>query len=669
MNRNPAQTEAICHGDGPMLVLAGPGSGKTTVITGRVRHLIEHYGVHPEQILVITFSKSAALEMRERFDSLTGHAYSGVHFGTFHACFFHILKLAYQYNASHILRDHEALAILTDIFARIRPDYAAERDLVRNVLQEFMRYKGSYTLCSEEERAAFTPVSCDRDTFFGAYRAYEKELRTRGRVDFEDMLYLTYELLSQRPDILAFWQERYRYLLIDEFQDINELQYRIVQLLTAKHRNLFVVGDDDQSIYGFRGASSKLMLHFPDDYPDCKRVLLDVNYRCRPAIVEAAGNLIRTNTDRFAKTIHAAKPAGEPVHFPVFESVLEENEYVVGGITELLRSAVPPSEIAVLYRTNLQLRSLGEQLLRHGIPFSVHGVLPCLYENPYVLIVLSYLRVALGSRKRADLLPMLNKPNRYVERSMLRSTEIDVDALIASYEACGKRYVADRLRLLSVQLAKLSRMNPYAAIHYIRHVIGLNEYLMDTCDNSEEIFETLDELMENARHFTNIGDFLDYIQEYYESYREQTTVRKQVAEEGIVLTTFHSCKGLEFSYVYICDCNELLTPHKKALLPEHIAEERRLFYVAMTRAKERLVLCRVKKRFGRAMEPSRFLGEIQLPVSALIPGARVVHKQFGVGTIVHRDGDRLQLRLDRHLLPKTLSLRHCIESQLLSPAP
>lgn len=648
-----------------MLVLAGPGSGKTTVITGRVRHLIEQHGVHPDQILVITFSKSAALEMKERFDSLTGHAYGAVHFGTFHACFFHILKQAYNYNASHILKESEAWHILAEILAKLSSDYASEGDLVRSILQEFMRYKGNYALCTPEEKAAFSPLSCDRDTFFAAYREYEATLRRQNRVDFEDMLLLTYELLSARPDILAFWQERYSYLLIDEFQDINTLQYRIVQLLTARHRNLFVVGDDDQSIYGFRGASSELMLRFPTDYPDLRTVLLNINYRCRPAIVEAAGNLIATNTRRYEKRLVPAKDSGAPVAFPVFDSVYEENAYLLREISGLLADGTSPSEIAVLYRTNLQMRSLSEVLFKHGIPFTIRGVLPCLYDSPYVQVILSYLKLALGSHSRADFLAVANKPNRYVERTMLSAPDIDLEELITYCYDNGKDYVGERLRTLQIQLASIARMNTYAAIHYIRHVIGFNEYVADNIHNSEEVLELLDECMETARQYVHIDDFLDHVRTYRENYRELATQKTAPGEEGILLTTFHSCKGLEFTHVYICECNELLTPHKKALLPEHIVEERRLFYVAMTRAKEHLVLCRVRKRFGRAMEPSRFLGEILLPAAKLIPGAKVSHTQLGIGTILKRNADHLTVRFEGHLLPKTLSLRYCIENQLL----
>ncbi len=665
MNSTPAQAEAICHGEGPMLVLAGPGSGKTTVITGRVRHLIEQHGVHPDNILVITFSKSAALEMQERFDFLTRHAYHGVHFGTFHACFFQILRHAYHYNASHILKENESLRLLTSVMSELSSDYAAEPDLLRTILQEFMSYKGNYALSTEAERAAFSPTSCEKELFFTAYRRYEQALRRENRIDFEDMLFMTYELLTARSDILAMWQNRYEYILVDEFQDINLLQYRITQLLASPQNNLFAVGDDDQSIYGFRGANTALMLHFPNDYPSCKTVLLDTNFRCRPAIVQASGNLIATNVHRYPKKLHSAKQAGDPILYPVFESVSDENDFIRHEISTLLTDGVLPSAIAVLFRTNLQMRSLSEVLLRHGIPFTIRGVLPCLYDTPHVQTVLSYLKLALGSTSRNDYLAVANKPNRYVERTMLADSEINLDELIQSCHQHGKDYIGERLQILQQHLHTISRMNPYAAIHYIRHVIGLNEYLADTLLSPDEAMEQLEELMENARSFAHIGDFLEHVTQYREEYQKHNVERTK-KEEGVLLTTFHSCKGLEFSYVFICDCNELLTPHKKALLPEHIAEERRLFYVAMTRAKERLVLCRVKKRFGRDMEPSRFLGEILLPANQLVPGARVIHKQLGSGRIRARVGNHLTVQFEKHLLPKTLSLQHCIDSGLLT---
>ncbi len=666
MNSNQGQTEAICHGDGPMLVLAGPGSGKTFVITSRVRHLIEHLSVHPEHISVITFSKSAALEMKERFDLLTNHSYPAVTFGTFHACFFRILQQAYNYSTSNILKESESMRLLTDILSRIAPELSEDRDLVVGVLNEILSFKGNYALSSEAERAAFRPVSCDREHFFAAYRQYETTLRRENRIDFEDMLLLTYELLSERGDILAYWQQRYHYLLIDEFQDINRLQYRIVQLLTGASRNLFIVGDDDQSIYGFRGSNPEIMLSFPKDYPDCKQVLLSVNYRCRPEIVAAAGNLISASADRFPKQLTSAKAPGLPVEYPVFETVAEENAFLADRVVTLLSEGIPASEIAILFRTNLQMRSLAELLGRRGIPFRIRGVPPCIYDNPYVTVLLAYLRVALGSRNRRDLLAIANKPVRYIERSMLHEEETDLDELIAYCDTHGKEYVAERLRRLLYDLDAICRMNPYAAIHYICHVVGFHSYLADNIHNPEEALETVREFMDSAKEYARLEDFLSYVQDYREHYQEHFRTQDDSREDSILLTTFHSCKGLEFEYVFLADCNELLTPHKKALLPEHIAEERRLFYVAMTRAKEQLMLCWVRKRFGREMEPSRFLGESRLSVNAFRPGVHIRHKQLGNGTVRHIDGDHMTVRFDRHLLPKTLSLRYCIEAQLIS---
>ena len=256
---NSAQEEAIRHKDGPMLVLAGPGSGKTYVITNRVKHLIEECLVPPEEILVITFSRAAAGEMKQRFDTLTGGLYPGVTFGTFHACFFHMLQYARGYGADSILREADAISVLGEIMTEIRPEYAEDPALVRDIYEEILRVKCSVLDTTQVEQLKYKPSTCDEKTFSEAFKRYLEALRVRRKLDFEDMLLLTRELLTEDDAVLAFWRKRYRYLLVDEFQDVNRLQYEIVRLLAGTDGNLFAVGDDDQSIYGFRGSDPQIM--------------------------------------------------------------------------------------------------------------------------------------------------------------------------------------------------------------------------------------------------------------------------------------------------------------------------------------------------------------------------------------------------------------------------
>ncbi len=672
MNPNAAQLEAITHKDGPALILAGPGSGKTTVITHRVRHLIEQCGVHPEEILVITFTKAAALEMKERFDHLTGKSYGAVNFGTFHACFFTILRYAYNYSADNILREYEGIKMLGQILSEMGSSLSEEPELINAIKQEFMLYKGNYSFLPPDEREEYLPQSCDRKTFFTAFRRYDEALRRYGKVDFEDMLYLTYELLNERADILQFWQNRYRYILIDEFQDINLLQYKIIRLLAEPQNNLFMVGDEDQSIYGFRGSRPELMLRLPSDYPNLRRILLNINYRCSAAILSASNNLIRVNASRYEKETTAFSPEGPSPEFIEFETVEEECTEVVRQVRELLSGGTPPKEIAVLYRTNLQPRRLTEHLQKGEVKYNIHGTLPCLYDNVYLKPMLAYLQIATQKPSRDAVLLVSNKPTRYLTRQAFSEPFVDFEKVKAFYRAEKKDYVCDKIERLEYDLRMLARMNAQAAVHYIRNVIGYDGYLRETLTDPEAVFELLDEMQEDAKPFRNITDFLEYIHNLQEQYKEKEAERKKSGvrdleqeEQGISLMTFHGAKGLEYRHVFLIDCNETLIPHKKALLPENIEEERRLMYVAMTRAKTGLHLFHVKKRFGRSLTPSRFIGEIKLPAPSIKKGSHILHKTFGEGIVMSFAGDALTIKFKRHPLPKTLSFRHCVQGQLI----
>ncbi|MBR5713101.1 MAG: ATP-dependent helicase [Lachnospiraceae bacterium] len=665
---NSAQEEAIRHVDGPMLVLAGPGSGKTYVITNRIRHLIEDALVPPEEILVITFSRAAAGEMRERFDHLTGQSYPGVTFGTFHACFFHMLQHRRGYRADDILRETDALSILTELLHSIRPEYADDRQIVQEISEELLRAKCMHRDSTDVESLNYRPSSCDRETFVRIYKAYNEELKKLRKLDFEDMLLLTRELLTEDEETLSMWRRRYRYLLVDEFQDINRIQYDIVRLLTGPAGNLFAVGDDDQSIYGFRGSDPSIMQSVPKDYPRCRVIRLTVNYRSTPDIVSAADALISNNRVRYEKTHTTARPAGEPPRILRFDTVPSENEFLLGEIRRLTQSGASFGDIAVLFRTNLQMRSLRDLLSRSGVPFRIRGFLPSLYEQPQVRVVLSYIRAAHGDMSRSIILTIANRPKRYLERRFLTGPTINLTAVRDAAASAGKKYLAANVDRLIYDLGMLRRLNPYAAVHYVRKVIGYDAYVADSAGHRDDAFETLNELQETVREFATAAQLFEAVAKEADE-RRNRPVNDDRDRSSVSLMTFHASKGLEFPHVYICDCNETIVPHKKALLPETVEEERRLLYVAMTRAQDSLSLMYVEKRFGRDLPPSCFLGEILLPAVKLTPGTRVSHRQFGAGTVLSLDDDRLRIRFDRFLLPKTLSYRLCARSMILAILP
>lgn len=656
MNSNPAQAEAIRHGEGPMLVLAGPGSGKTYVITRRVRYLIEQLNVRPDNILVITFSKAAADEMRQRFLTSPGESYPGVTFGTFHAVFFHILQIAYRIDSSHILREDQARNILREILTDLRPELADEPEMIAGIREEIQKYKGSLLPGADPSDQSYEPLSCRRDIFYPVLDRYLSVTRNRNLVDFEDMLSLTYELFQKHPDHLAFWRERYRYILVDEFQDINPLQYATVRLLAGDGGNLFAVGDDDQSIYGFRGSAPGIMLRFPKDYPNAKTVTLTVNYRCSEEILHAASSLIAFNRERFAKHLLSDRGPTVPVRFECYPDTSAQYKAVTEHIERLLLEGVSPAEIAVLFRTNLDMRVLLRSFEKSGIPFRCHTLPPSLYTNPYVSPVISYLRLAAGGNARSDWLMVMNRPFRYVPRSAFPSKSVNLSEVYTLLHKDGKDYVRERLMKLEADLKRIGTMNPYAAIHYIRHIIGYNRFLSDTLPEPGGAMDLLDETMESAKDFRTITEFLAYAESENERIRKNAGKISEERTDAVTIQTFHRSKGLEYRHVILCDCNELVTPHKKALLPEQIAEERRLFYVAMTRASVSLTLCYAKKRLSHDMMPSRFLGEIRLPADALLPGARVYHERFGSGTVLSAKEKEVRVRFDGSIIARTLSL-------------
>lgn len=659
MNSNPAQAEAIRHGEGPMLVLAGPGSGKTYVITRRVRYLIEQLNVRPDNILVITFSKAAADEMRQRFLNSPGESYPGVTFGTFHAVFFHILQIAYRIDASHILREEQAKSVLREILTDLSPELAEEPDMLAGIREEIQKYKGSLIPGDESDNRSYEPLSCRRELFYPVLDRYLSVTKSRNLIDFEDMLSRTYELLRKHPDHLAFWQERYQYILVDEFQDINPLQYQTIRLLAGAKSNLFAVGDDDQSIYGFRGSAPGIMLDYPKDYPNAKVVSLSLNYRCSEEILRAASSLIGFNRERYEKHLRSTRGPTAPVSFACFENTAVQYDAVTKQVEQLLREGSDPAGIAVLFRTNLDMRGLLGRFEKAGIPCRCHTMPPSLYSNPYVSPVLSYLRLAAGGCDRSDWLAVMNRPFRYVPRSAFPSKNVNLSDVYSLLRRDKKEYVLERVRKLESDLKRIGRMNPYAAIHYVRHIIGYNAFLTDTLPDANTAMDLLDEVMETAKEFHTIPEFLSYTEQ--ESEHRRNAFRPDEGDNAkqkpaVTIQTFHRSKGLEYRHVILCDCNELVTPHKKALLPEQIAEERRLFYVAMTRACEHLTLCYVKKRLSHEMLPSRFLGEIRLPADSLLPGSRLRHERFGPGTVVSATERDVRIRFDGTVFPKTLPL-------------
>ena len=385
------------------MVLAGPGSGKTSVIVERTAHMIQEGKIPASSVLVVTFSRAAAVEMKERFLKFTGVQRTGVTFGTFHGVFYGILKQAYGLNGGNILSEEEKYAILRELVVNCAAEQSQEGDFVEDIAKEISVVKGGRISLEH-----YYSSCCPDEVFRQIFQGYRKVLNERRKLDFDDMLLSCYELLKKRKDILSAWQKKFHYILVDEFQDINHLQYDIVKMLAAPENNLFVVGDDDQSIYKFRGARPELMLNFPKDFENTRHVILNRNYRCGEEIVQVAEDIISYNTKRFEKKMQAREDAASMVEVRTFKDHYEENKHIIYTIKEEMAKKTPLSQIAILYRTNQGPRQLIAALMAYNIPFYMQDAVPNLFDHWISKNIIDYMHLAMGDRKRSTFLRVMN---------------------------------------------------------------------------------------------------------------------------------------------------------------------------------------------------------------------------------------------------------------------
>lgn len=613
MSLNHAQTEAVAHNKGPCMVLAGPGSGKTLTIAKRIEYLIMKHKVRPEEILVITFTKYAAWEMKNRTRSICGPSSYAVTFGTFHGIYYGILKWAYRLNQSNLLSDEEKYRILREILPGIDWDQEPEADEEKDYLQELAIEIGNVkNNCMDIEE--YESVKYTTEKFRKLYRTYEETKKKYRKIDFEDMLIQCRDLFMKRPDILKKWQEKFQYILVDEFQDVNQAQYDVVRMLAAPQDNLFVVGDDDQSVYGFRGAKPGIMMEFMKDYPKARQILLDVNYRSSGYIVKGALRVIGNNKIRFEKKIEAFRKPDETVHVQEVKDPVQEAEYVLERIREYREKGVSYTEMAVLYRTNVDARAMSELMTEYQIPFVMKEHLNNIYEHFIALDMISYLRLSQGEYDRKYFLQIANRPNRYLTRESMKTGNVSYESLRRYYR--DKDWMVDRIDQLEWDMKMICDKTPYAAIQYIRKRMGYDEFLKEYAAyrkiSSEDLFALLEEIWQNSKGYGTIKEWFEHIESYGKMLKEQN--KKNGEKEGVNLMTMHAAKGLEFDTVFVIEANEGSCPYKKATADEEIEEERRLFYVAMTRAKRKLVISYVKEKNGKDLLPSRFVSELLLNV-------------------------------------------------------
>lgn len=608
MNLNDSQLKAVMKKDGPCMVLAGPGSGKTAVLTRRVSELIKS-GVPAEEILVITFTKAAAIEMKERFDRLSDDVYP-VTFGTFHSLFWGILKAELGYKQSDILMGNARNKVLYDSMQAI-DSRLEDNSLVSSYAGELSAFYNSSLDISQ-----YIPKYVPKDElikFANRYEAYKQKYHV---IDFDDMLTKTYKLFKERPDILAKWQNRFSYFLVDEMQDMNDIQFELISMLAKRTKNIFCVGDDDQSIYGFRGANPKLMNRFVDTYKDTEIIVLDFNYRNPENVVAQSSNLISKNTCRFDKNINSTKEAGT-FKIQGFEDEFQEARGVIEQINQLRNSGTAFDEIAILYRNHSDARYIVDGLINEKLPFYLKEQMPNIYTHFIIKDIEDYFQIAIGNCTKERLLSIINRPNRYLHR---RAVEFggNLEGVLKFYQDSQSGYRQVQALINDINL--ISKMSPVAAINYIKNIVGYSMFLREEAVKKQvpinEYMEILDFLTGVLKDCRTIKQSIDKLNILRLKVDYENKNKSQDKSGKIGLYTMHASKGLEFENVFIISVNEGIVPTNKATTKEELEGERRLFYVGITRTKRNLFLSYTNKK---NRDKSRFLRELDYSSSRLSP--------------------------------------------------
>jgi len=659
LNLNHNQEIAVNHTDGPMMVLAGPGSGKTAVITARASELIHTHGVEPRRILVITYSKAAATEMQRRFIALEAgmsrrgqathkvsdntdsahstskyQAYEGdtplatsIHpedegeatlpsspiFGTFHSVFYRMLRQSKRYEGNtewgQLFHEGERRMVVRRILSEM--EYAPDGDFLSAVLSEMSLIKNElYDL------TRYQSTTIGEDDFRRLFLMYESHKAEKNKIDFDDMLTLTYTMLKDDAAMLARWQRVFKYIMIDEFQDINRAQYETIKLMAAPANNLFIVGDDDQSIYRFRGSRPEFLLNFPQDYKATRRVTLDINYRSTNQIINYANGIIVENQLRYDKEIKGTGRDGKKPLILVYEDQNQEADNIAQRIREMWKKGVDLDNIAVIYRLNLQARAFADAFMSANIPFRNRDETPVLYDHWIAADFFAYLRVAIRLYKKqktgydTDAERIINKPYRYIGKAFMQGMKKTNSDLFRAYRRDPILHTASKTKIeeLKADLLAVAKRDSASAIKYIRQVMGYDNHISDHCAyrkiKSTGLFEIADELQEAAKGFLDLELFLAH------GRASIAAAKDPDANHGpcCSLTTLHSAKGLEYDSVFIAGVVEDVIPYVRSKTDADIEEERRLLYVGVTRARHELYISTIKTRYDKKVEPSRFLG-------------------------------------------------------------
>ena len=685
---NKQQIEAVKHIDGPMLVLAGAGSGKTKVLTNRIAYLIEN-GVSIDNILAITFTNKAAKEMKEREIKLIGYDAKSIQISTFHSFGLKIIKENYArlgYKSNFVILDSDdTLTVIKKIMKdlNLNPKFYNAREI---------RNKISSAKNELMDPDKYSKVEFDSN-IIEVYRKYNKKLLINNSVDFDDLLMLPIKLFKNYPDILKYYQDKYKYVLIDEYQDTNEAQYIFSKMLCNNHKNIFVVGDNDQAIYAFRGANYKNILNFEKDYPDAKVIMLEENYRSTQNILDAANCVIKHNKMRKDKNLWCNNDVGSKVKYIRLESDKDECAYVSDKIKELHDNNVNYEDIAILYRTNAQSRLIEEEMLKNGIPYRVVGSF-YFYNRKEIKDLLCYLRLINNNDDDVSLLRVINTPKRGIgDKTIENLTNVATEKGISLFEAIESGKELAFKKMILEMKEKCENLTLTEMVDLVLDMSGMRkEYSEDKSLESEIRMENLEEFKSITKGYEeeygviSLTDFLNEVAIVSDVSEHQESANR------VSLMTIHSVKGLEFDNVFIVGMEEGLFPHYNSINEGTLAaieEERRLCYVAITRAKKNLWMLNCKRRmlFGNTQinMPSRFMDEIDdkyletennsnnilNKVVSFIKedkfrkddvsynmGDHVKHDEFGEGVVVSVDGSLITIAFPHPYGIKKMMAKH-----------
>ncbi|SCG82219.1 DNA helicase II / ATP-dependent DNA helicase PcrA [Proteiniborus sp. DW1] len=682
INLNEQQKLAVLHKDGPAIVLAVPGAGKTTVLISRTAHMIMNYNIKPENILSITFSKAAARDMKDRFSSIFGNNIgSRTIFSTIHSFAYSILrdyanltKTYYSLIEGDMSSANKA-TILRDIYKKVNNAFINDDKLEE--LQSSISYIKNMMISTED----FLKLNNNSFSRFNdIYNMYESFKKKNNYIDFDDMLTIAYEILKSNPDLLKKYRNRFKYIQVDEGQDTSKIQNEIIKLISMPNNNLFIVADDDQSIYGFRGAMPEELLNFKERYPNSKMFYMEENYRSSNNIVYICNEFIKKNVNRYTKKLTTSNPSNRPITIVKVKDEYQQYTYIINTLFKKQCYY----NTAILYRNNLSLVGIVESFTRHHIPFYVRDSKINFFNHWVLKDILAFFNVALNPKDKESFEKIYFKMNRYISKNAMnfvlnaKSSDTVFDLLL---EFPGfQHFQLENIRKLSIEFKRLSKKRPSEGILFIEEELEYTNYLKDNCKNLGYSYDSVKSIIANikiiAKETKNIPEFLEKLNRLQKNIEDS---KFNKGKNAVHLSTIHSAKGLEFERVYMIDLVDGEFPSSSTIEAcnegnlKPLEEERRLFYVGMTRARTYLDIITLDSVANEKAESSRFVKELQDIMLALQEfqirnsikiGSQIVHSKFGKGKVQNLNKDKIEIFFENAGLKK-MSLSNCLKKGLL----